>query len=132
MKGRGARFLATFATLLLPAIFVLISFRDAEGNPTSAWKIIWPIFGATNQLLAGLTLLVISVWLKKKGKNNLFTVIPMFFMIAMTFWALLLLILKFKISSIGGIAFMLFVLAILLVIEAIASLRQEKVASRQM
>ena len=57
---------------------------------------------------------------------------PMFFMIAMTFWALLLLILKFKISSIGGIAFMLFVLAILLVIEAIASLRQEKVASRQM
>ena len=128
MKGKSARFLATIATLVLPALFVLISFRDAEGNPISAWKIIWPVFGATNQLLAGLTLLVISVWLKKKGKNNLFAVIPMCFMIAMTLWALTLLILKFKISIVGGIAFMLFILAILLVIEAIASLRQEKAA----
>lgn len=132
MKGKSARFLATFATLVFPAIFVLISFRDTEGNPISAWKIIWPVFGATNQLLAGLTLLVISVWLKKKGKNNLFVVIPMYFMIAMTLWALLLLILKFKISVVGGIAFMLFILAILLVIEAIASLRREKVAIGQM
>ena len=45
-------------------------------------------------------------------------------MIAMTLWAITLLILKFKISIVGGIAFMLFVLAILLVIEAIASLRR--------
>ena len=52
------------------------------------YLIAWPIFGASNQLLASLILLAISVWLIKSGKNPLYTIIPMLFMMIMTVWSL--------------------------------------------
>ncbi|MBW2240647.1 MAG: carbon starvation protein A [Deltaproteobacteria bacterium] len=39
--------------------------------------ILWPLFGTTNQLVAGVTLLVVSVWLRKQGKPVVYTVVPM-------------------------------------------------------
>ncbi|MCP5059135.1 MAG: carbon starvation protein A [bacterium] len=39
--------------------------------------ILWPLFGTTNQLVAGVTLLVVSVWLRKQGKPVVYTLIPM-------------------------------------------------------
>jgi carbon starvation protein CstA len=49
----------------------------------------WTIFGTSNQLLAGLTLLGLTVWLKERGgKVWLVTAIPMVFMMVMTLWAL--------------------------------------------
>lgn len=45
---------------------------------------LWPLFGATNQLLAGLALLVATVWLYRKGKPMWITGLPMVFMLAMT------------------------------------------------
>jgi carbon starvation protein len=38
---------------------------------------LWPLFGATNQLLAGLSLIVVSVWLYRKGKAWAYAAIPM-------------------------------------------------------
>ncbi|MFA5199433.1 MAG: carbon starvation protein A [Candidatus Omnitrophota bacterium] len=119
MKGKRMRYLSTAATLILPAIFVLINIRDASGNIIPAWKSIWPIFGATNQLLAGLVLMVIAVWLKKKGKHIWFVVIPMFFMLAATLWALLLVIIQYKFSVISFIGAIILFLALLLILEAI-------------
>lgn len=55
---------------------------------TNTFKLIWPIFGAANQLLAALALIVVSVWLAKRGKSNLFTLIPAIFMMATTLVAL--------------------------------------------
>lgn len=40
-------------------------------------KALWPLFGASNQLLAGLSLLVVTIWLKQEGKPWLYTGVPM-------------------------------------------------------
>lgn len=86
------------------------------------YKNIWPVFGASNQLLAGLSLLAVSAWLAKSGKKNFMTVIPMVFMFAVTLTALLILIRNFFLGGqtlLGVIALLLLVLAIVLIVTTI-------------
>lgn len=123
MEHKNFRYMATALTLFLPAIFVLIKLKDAYGNIIPAWKVIWPVFGATNQLLAGLALMVTSVWLKKKGKPVWFVVLPMIFMLLMTLWALFIVILQYKFSLLGFIGVILLFLAVLLIREAVEIFR---------
>lgn len=88
-KGVKSGIVTTLLTLVLPAIFVSIKIVDAGGTPVPAWKMFWTIFGTSNQLLAGLTLLGLTVWLKERdGRVWLLTAIPMVFMMSMTLWAL--------------------------------------------
>jgi carbon starvation protein len=54
----------------------------------NAFKQLWQLFGAANQLLAALTLLTVSAWLMKKGKHYLFVLIPSLFMMVTTIAAL--------------------------------------------
>jgi carbon starvation protein len=124
IKDPRWRYASTLVTLALPAVLVLVTLHDVRGNPIPAWKAIWPVFGATNQLLAGLTLLVVAVWLKKRGKGILFVLWPMAFMIAVTVWALLLLIDNYRFSAIGVIAMVLLALAGILVREAVVALKR--------
>ncbi len=119
LKGKNTRYLATAVTLCLPTIFVLINLKDASGTIVPAWKTIWPIFGATNQLLAGLALMVVAVWLKKKGKPIWFVILPMIFMLVMTLWALFIVIQRYKFSLLGVIGDILLLLAVFLILEAI-------------
>ena len=119
IKGKNMRFLSTAITLLAPIVFSFVPLYDAMGNPVPAWKAVWPVFGATNQLLAGLALLVVFVWLKKLGKKTLFVAIPMVFMLGMTLWALMQLIYQSGFTAIGIIAIFLLALALVLVFEAI-------------
>jgi carbon starvation protein len=118
VKGRSQRYVATLATLVLPTVFVLLQLKDAQGNPMPAWRAIWPVFGATNQLLGALALIVISVWLLKTGRKIRFLVLPTVFMVVMTLWALALLIGKYRFSVIGLIAIALLLLAVLMLWEA--------------
>jgi carbon starvation protein len=113
------RYLSTLITLILPVAFSIITLYDAQGNPVPAWKAVWPVFGSTNQLLAGLALLVVFVWQKRKGKKTIFILIPMVFMLSMTLWALAQLIYQSGFSSIGIISAVLLILAIILVVEAV-------------
>jgi len=113
------RYISTVITLILPVAFTFITLYDAEGNPIPAWRAVWPVFGSTNQLLAGLALLVVFVWQKRKGKKAIFILIPMIFMLTMTLWALAQLIYQSGFTSIGIISTVLLVLAIILVVEAI-------------
>ena len=115
----SSRYLSTLATLVIPVIFTFVTLYDAQGNPIPAWKAVWPVFGSTNQLLAGLALLVVFVWQKRKGKKTIFIVIPMVFMLGMTLWALVQLIYQSGFTSIGIISSILLVLAIILVVEAV-------------
>ncbi len=124
LKEVSNRYLSTLATLVLPTIFVLITLKDAAGNPIPAWKAIWPVFGATNQLLAGLVLLVVAVWLKKTGRKTGFVLGPMFFMNVMTVWALVALLLRYRFSAVGIIAAVLLLLAVILIIEACRTIRK--------
>jgi carbon starvation protein len=52
------------------------------------WRILWPAFGASNQLVAALTLLVVSCWLLDRGSAHRVTLIPALFMLATTLAAL--------------------------------------------
>jgi carbon starvation protein len=69
----------TIVALLLTLLFVWII----------PWLAIWGAFGASNQLMAGLALLLISLWLKSEGKKNTWALYPSFFMIVTDFAALL-------------------------------------------
>lgn len=55
----------------------------------SGGYLLWPLFGTSNQLLAGISLLLISIWLKRQGRNYLPTLIPMLFLMFMTLWAMI-------------------------------------------
>ena len=62
----------------------------AEGKPAgTGGLILWPLFGATNQLLAGLAFLVISFWLWRRKLPVAFVALPMVFMLIVPAWALL-------------------------------------------
>ena len=61
----------------------------AGGADGRGGMLIWPLFGTTNQLLAGLTLLVISIMLVKRGRRYAFALGPMIFVTTMAFLAAL-------------------------------------------
>jgi len=69
-------------------IAVLFSFLlvVSDGTGTGGLRL-WPLFGATNQLLGSLALLVISVWLYNNKSNYWVTLIPMIFITTVTFIA---------------------------------------------
>ncbi len=70
------------ATLLVVSVS---GWLGLSGN----WNKIWPVFGAANQLVAALALLVISIWLLKRRENVYYTAIPCAFMLMTTIGALL-------------------------------------------
>lgn len=77
------------ATLLAVSCCLLLAF-GAGGASGAGGLTIWPLFGSTNQILAGLTLLVISVMLIKLGRPARYTLIPMIFVMLTSSWAAVL------------------------------------------
>lgn len=122
-EPRG-RLYATLLTLLLPGALVFMTYTDpASGQVLPAWRAVWPVFGATNQLLAALALLAVTVWLKRTGRTWAFAGLPMAFMLVMTMTALGMLILRHGLSLIGVIATALFLLGLMLAVEAARAFR---------
>jgi carbon starvation protein len=122
-----SRILATVVTLILPAYLVFVTYTHPEtGQVLPAWRAVWPVFGATNQLLAALALLAVTVWLKRTGRTWAFTGLPMVFMLVMTMTALGRLVFEFRFSLIGVIAMVLFLLGLLLAIEAAKAFRLQE------
>jgi len=97
-------------------------FRDAGlGGLT-----LWPIFGATNQLLAALALLVITVWLVKSNRPCWVSAIPMLFMLGVTSYSIILLTRGFADSGstlLMGISILMFILQLWIVIEAVLCIK---------
>ena len=77
------------ATLVAVSCCLLLAF-GAGGASGSGGLIIWPLFGSTNQILAGLTLLVISVILIRYGRPARYTMLPMIFVLVTSSWAALI------------------------------------------
>lgn len=80
-----------FAVVLATAM-ASIPQGGAEWSLANAGKgglTLWPLFGATNQLLAGLSFMVIAFYLWRRGRAVWFIVIPMLFMLVMPMWAML-------------------------------------------
>ena len=113
------RWVATFL-----AVFTAFLLAFVQKNGKGA-LILWPLFGTVNQLLAGLALLVATVYLARLKKPIWFAALPMIFMIFMTGWAMILNIEKFArthntlLLTIGVIVFLL---EIWMIIEAIIAL----------
>jgi carbon starvation protein len=82
---------ATLFAVLLAAVMAAL---PPPGQPWSletagrGGLILWPLFGATNQLLGGLAFLVIAFYLWRRGRAVWFVVVPMVFMLLMPAWAL--------------------------------------------
>ena len=72
---------ATALTLLFPVAFILAA---DEG----AYRTFWTLFGTSNQLLAALTFLAVSVWLRRSGRAYWFTLAPMVFVMSITLYSL--------------------------------------------
>jgi carbon starvation protein len=81
LTGRGV------STLLAVGSCLALAFGAGGGG--AGGLIIRPLFGTTNQLLAALTLLVLSVFLLKLGRPTVFTLAPFAFLLAVTIMALL-------------------------------------------
>ena len=82
------------ATLLAIALAVALA---AVPPPGSGWSlasfgqgglVLWPLFGATNQLLGGLAFLVIAFWLWRQRLPIWFLILPAVFMLVVPFWAM--------------------------------------------
>ncbi|MFH1682094.1 MAG: carbon starvation protein A [Candidatus Eisenbacteria bacterium] len=125
LAGTSGRLAGTLVSLVLPAVFVFVTLKDPEGNPIPAWQAIWPVFGATNQLLAGLALVVVTLWLRQSGKRALFAFLPMIFMVLMTLWAIAMFVFSGGTAPVVRvISVLLLVLAILLVVQASRAFRK--------
>ena len=99
----------------------------------TGYSIIWPLFGAANQLLAALALLAVCAWLGNAGRNNKMFFVPMAFMLLATLTSLAITFYQ-KVTAIatGGIALapvlqailavLLFVLAIVLAVKGVKTI----------
>lgn len=81
---------ATAITLVLPAVAVALPRVQFAGKPVPLYQVFWGIFGSSNQLLAALTLLGVTVWLARKGMAYWVALGPTVFMMVMTLWSLVL------------------------------------------
>lgn len=84
------RFVATAVAVGAITFFAFYEIQDAAGGkPKPAGLVLWTLFGTTNQLLAGLALLVATLYLHQRGRNALYTGLPMAFMLTSSLVALL-------------------------------------------
>jgi carbon starvation protein len=90
-QGAAGKWIATILTAGVPLFFVMDKTLDASGKVIPAYMTFWSLFGASNQLLAALTLLGVTVWLWRTRRAMwvwFVTGIPTVFMYVMSNWAL--------------------------------------------
>jgi carbon starvation protein len=129
-KSASGRWLGTLLTAGVPIFFVMNQTVDAKGNAIPVWRTFWSLFGASNQLLAALTLLGATVWLWKTRRAIwvfFVTGIPAIFMYVMSSWALTTIVQAKFSQGINGdpvawIAVVLLVLAALMLLEGLVAL----------
>ena len=78
-QGRADRFELSVALAAGSALLLALAEGGVKGGLA-----LWPVFGASNQLLAALALTVITLWLMRRGKPIVYTALPMAFMLAVT------------------------------------------------
>ncbi len=121
----GDRYVSSLLAVFIIAFF---AFYTIDGRP--AGLALWRLFGTTNQMLASLALLVVSLYLYQRGRNPWFTAVPMVFMAVSTIFAMLSNLQDFwaQWDEGGSLLFMvalaLLVLAVWLMIEAVVAVQR--------
>jgi carbon starvation protein len=122
LRGRAV------ATLLAVGSCIALAFGAGGGSGTGG-MIIWPLFGTTNQLLAGLTLIVISVLLLRLGRSIKYTFVPLVFLLVMATWALIIQLRQFWDAGNYFLVFMDVLIlgaTVLVALEAFSALRKAR------
>jgi len=119
-KPITGRYVATFIAVVTAMILAFYS-GDGQGAMT-----LWPLFGTVNQLLAGLALLVLTIYLLRKKVSIKVAVIPFVFMVVMDGWAMLINIQNF--ATTGKVfllimAIIIFALMLWMIVEALVAAR---------
>jgi carbon starvation protein len=129
LHGTVGRWFATGLTAGVPLVFLLWQPVGPNGVPVPAWKTYWVLFGASNQLLAALTLMGVTVWLWRTYRKKwvwLVTGLPTVWMYTMSMWALVRIIRTNFVPSEGlptspvpWVALVLVALGALMLVEAL-------------
>lgn len=117
LLGIKNRYLSTFIVVLAGGSLAL----------SGKWNKIWPVFGASNQLVAALALIVLTAWLFCKGKTLRFTLIPAIFMAVTTIAALIYQLINYysgKNYFLFAVSLILIALAVFMIIEAYITFRK--------
>ena len=122
-EGRAAAMVCTGLTVVAPLGILMATDRGS-------FLTFWTLFGTSNQLLAGLTLLAVTVWLRVSKRPSWYTFYPMLFVLAVTLTALAiqgwgwLAHGKSALDRVNGVvAALLFALALQLIVQAARALR---------
>ena len=108
VKALGNRYLATFLAVAAIGFF---AFFKVDGKPAGLF--LWTLFGTTNQILAGLTLLTVTIYLYRKKKPILYTLLPMLLVLGATIAGMVMGIFgaiakeQWTVAAVGAAIFML-------------------------
>lgn len=115
------------ATVIAVGVALLLTF--GAGADGSGGMLIWPLFGTTNQLMAALTLSIISIMLIRRGRTPLPALIPLVFVGAMTIYALFIQLGTFWDTQnwlLLVLDVIILVAALWVIVEAFAAMRRAK------
>jgi carbon starvation protein len=120
------RYVGSMMAVLTIGMFAFYQVQGPTG-PEAAGKVLWTLFGTTNQLMAGLALLAVTLYLLRRGKSIVYTGVPMAFMLVSTLVAMAYALRGFwadqswLLLTVGGV---LFIIGIWLSFEAFAAVRR--------
>ena len=81
--------LHTSTMIAVGASAALVLIPEGPRGLGSGGYLLWPLFGTSNQLLAAISLMIVTIWLKRNGKNIIYTLVPLIFVLFMTLWAMI-------------------------------------------
>ncbi len=118
IKVISNRYIATLIAVGWIAIFAVLKFGNLP-----AWKVLWPMAGASNQIMAVLGLLALTVYLYRMRRPTIITLAPLVIMIVVTIWALVATLVNDGIAKsnyiLAAVAGALLILAVWLAVEAV-------------
>ncbi len=126
VKGLSNRYTATLLAVIPAILLVFTNATDPmTGQVKQAGWILWPIFGASNQMLAALILMILTLYFWKKKRPVLPLLIPMLFIMIITMTALILNMTAFmdKNPTLFGLTIILLCLIIWMIMEGLLMIR---------
>ncbi len=130
----GVEFLGNRYVATLVAVFAIgfFAFFEVEGKPAGLF--LWTLFGTTNQILAGLTLLTVTIYLYRKKKPIIYTLAPMFLVLGTTIAGMLMGVFgavgkgQWTVAVVGSV---IFLLAAWVLIEGLLVVRKVKAERKE-
>jgi len=108
LKPLKNRYLATLVAVGL-ALLLAFSMRSPDKLIGGGGMVLWIVFGTVNQLLAGLALLVATVYLYKRSAPLVYTLVPMAFVLTITGWAMIKQLIGFATNFSGNNVILFFI-----------------------